>query len=200
MATVDRTELTRVNNVLAAVGMGPVSTLDQTREAQVARDTLTEVDVEIQSRGWHFNTEREVTIAPDTSTNIPVPTDALRIDPEDPTLDFVQRGGVMFDRENNTTTINRTADYKIVRFLDFEDLPVAAQEYITARAARLFQDRLVGSSDADRRLERIEGQKYGQLLIHETETATANPFFSNFSVWRVRGGPRRNPLLETGWS
>ena len=195
MATVDYTKLTRVNEILRSSGMDDVTALGDTREAQMAEDTLDQIDREVQARGWHFNTEREVSIAPNGSNKIDVPTDALRIDPEDQTKNFIQVGLEMFDVANNTLTITETLDYKIVRYRDFTDLPPYAQDYIAARSARIFQDRMVGSSDAARRLRDDENRALAQLVQAEADTSDANALRHSFSVWRATGAPRRNPLL-----
>lgn len=196
MAAVRHDKLTYVNKVLGAVGMGPVATLGQTRTATQAEDTLDQVEEEVQSGGWHFNTDRDVKIAPDGSDNIIVPTDALRIDPEDPAKDFVEVGGKMFDLENNTSTITATLKYRIVRRRTFTDLPSAAQDYIAARASRVFQDRIVGSRDAAQRLASDEARALATLTLAESQNAEANALYHSFSVSRARGGPRVNPLLE----
>ena len=63
MTTAATTELESVNIMLAAIGESPVNTLTGTLPADVvmAQSTLTEVNKEVQSEGWSFNTEIDVT-------------------------------------------------------------------------------------------------------------------------------------------
>ena len=66
------TELEAVNVLLTTIGEAPVNTLTgkQTTDVAIAQQVLNEVNREVQSRGWHFNTEYDVELIPDTSNNI----------------------------------------------------------------------------------------------------------------------------------
>ena len=51
-------ELPAINQILAAVGQAPVTTLDQPNpDVAIAYDTLLQVSREVQSEGWTFNRE-----------------------------------------------------------------------------------------------------------------------------------------------
>jgi hypothetical protein len=53
------TELEAVNVLLTTIGEAPVNTLtgNQVTDVTVAKQVLLEISREIQSQGWHFNTE-----------------------------------------------------------------------------------------------------------------------------------------------
>ena len=77
------TELEAVNVLLTTIGEQPINSFsgNQTTDVTIARQVLTEVSREVQSQGWHFNTEPEVSLVPDsTNKHIIVPIDVARID------------------------------------------------------------------------------------------------------------------------
>ena len=143
------TQLDAVNTMLSAIGEAPVNSLSSGLvEAEIAETVLNTVDREVQSMGWHFNTELNKSFAPDTSGNIILGTDILRADAtlEAESPDLVQRGLKMYDRKNHTFNIGANTNLDVVVQLTFNDLPEVAKRYITLRATRIFQDRIVGSN------------------------------------------------------
>lgn len=142
------TQLDAVNTMLSAIGEAPVNSLSSGLvEAEVAESILNTVDREVQSMGWHFNTELNKSFAQDTSGNIILGTDILRADAtlKADSPDLVQRGTKMYDRKNHTFNIGTNVELDVVVQLDFDDLPEVCKRYITLRATRIFQDRIVGS-------------------------------------------------------
>ena len=69
MAVAATTELESINIMLAAIGEAPINSLTGTLpvDARLAQSTLTEVSKEVQSEGWSFNTEIDVTLTRDVS-------------------------------------------------------------------------------------------------------------------------------------
>ena len=65
MAVAATTELECINIMLAAIGEAPINSLVGTLpvDARIAQSTLTEVNKSVQSEGWSFNTETDVTLA-----------------------------------------------------------------------------------------------------------------------------------------
>ena len=56
------TELEAVNVLLTTIGEQPINSFwNQTTDVTIARQVLNEVNREVQSQGWHFNTETDVT-------------------------------------------------------------------------------------------------------------------------------------------
>lgn len=148
------TELEAVNEMLTAVGTIPVSTLAvaSNSDAAIALDTLRSVQREVESQGWWFNTSNRVPFAP-TGGQIPVPANVLSLRPargflntaqNGETRDLVERNGYVFDRTSNTQTINSTVYLDVVYSTDFELLPESVRRYVTVRAARIFQTKILG--------------------------------------------------------
>lgn len=153
MATVTTptTELEAINTILSVIGESPISSLadiSSVADAVTAQSILSEVSRQVQTKGWHFNTEIEFELTPANGTgNITIPSNCLRIDTDsdDRELDVVQRGSRLYDRVNHTYAFTKSLKCNIVVLLPFTDLPQAARHYITIKAARIFQSRTVGS-------------------------------------------------------
>jgi hypothetical protein len=141
-------KLDAVNTMLSAIGEAPVSSLSSGLiEAEIAETILNTVDREVQSMGWHFNTDLNKSFAQTPAGEILLPADILRADAtlkaNSPNL--VQRGLKMYDRTNHTFIVGTDAALDVVVQLDFDDLPEVAKRYVVLRATRVFQDRVVGS-------------------------------------------------------
>ena len=102
MTVAATTELESVNIMLAAIGESPLNSLTGTLpvDARLAQSTLTEVNKEVQSEGWSFNTEIDVTLPRDGSNHVNLSNDILRVDPnihQHPTIDAIQRALKLYD-------------------------------------------------------------------------------------------------------
>lgn len=208
MALSSTTELDAVNTMLSAVGEPPVANLlGQTNaDAAIAQNILTEISREVQSMGWHFNTQTEVTFSPDVNGEINLAGDIVRVD-VDPRVkrtgvsnslvnnddrDITQRGTRLFDRTNNTFIFSKDVVVSVIYLFDFTELPEAARRYITVRAARIFQDRMVGSQKHHSFAQRDEMRALA--LLKEFEMDTSDPtIFDNVDTLRIinRGTAQR---------
>ena len=194
MTTAATTELENVNIMLAAIGESPVNTLTGTLPADVvmAQSTLTEVNKEVQSEGWSFNTEIDVTQQRDNSTQqINLSTDILRIDPnihQHPTIDAIQRGLKLYDRLNNKYEFDEDLICTVVYFRTFVEIPEPARRYITIKAARIFVDRLV--SDDGLRTYTLQDETRARAILMETDLANADHNL-------LRGDPSLTSVFDT---
>jgi hypothetical protein len=181
------TKLDAVNTMLSAIGEAPVNSLSSGLvEAEIAETILNTVDREVQSMGWHFNTEYNRSFAKDTNGEVPLGNDILRADA---TLaanskDLVQRGLRMYDRKNHTFAINTSVNLDVVSQLVFEDMPEVAKRYITLKATRIFQDRVVGSNTLHDFQERDEMAALIELREFDARTDDNN-IFDNYDVFKV---------------
>ena len=149
MTVAATTELESVNIMLAAIGEAPINSLTGTLpvDAVTAQSTLAEVNKEVQSEGWSFNTEIDVTLTRDGSNHVNLSNDILRVDPnihQHPTIDAIQRALKLYDRLNNKYEFDEDLICTVVYFRAFTEIPEPARRYITIKAARVFVDRLVG--------------------------------------------------------
>ena len=145
------TELEAVNECLENIGQAPVSTIsgDLGVDTQMALNFVRKVTRELQSQGWFWNTEKDYKITPNVSGDILLPVNTLAVDSTglDADRDVVQRGQRLYDRDNHTYRFTKPILLELTVGLPFDELPETARRYISLRAARLFQDRVEGSSD-----------------------------------------------------
>lgn len=184
------TKIQAVNTLLATIGSAPVNSISGSNSADVAMalQTIDEVSLSVQSRGWHFNTEDERTYNPDPTTKeIVIGNSVLMCDVDHPNndgIDVVVRGTKLYDRKNLTFEFTRQVVAKVVFGLDWDDLPQPARFYIMIRSARIFQDRVVGSEKHHTFTLRDEIAALTQLRRHEGETSD-HSIFDSYDVYRV---------------
>ena len=177
MTVAATTELECINIMLAAIGEAPVNSLTGTVpvDVRMAQSTLTEVNKQVQSEGWSFNTEIDVTLTRNASNNIVLGTDVLRVDAQThdhPSIDPIQRGLKLYDRKNNTFIFDEDLKCTVVYFRSFDELPEQARSYMTIKAARIFVDRLV--SDQSLRTYTQEDEIRARSVLMETDLSNAD--------------------------
>lgn len=152
-------ELDAVNAMLGVIGESPVSQLDGIAmiDVSIARQILHETSREVQTTGYNFNTEYNYPLPNDSNGFIPIPTNTLWLDITNTfsSYDLVQRGGYFYDRANHTKVItidSALAPLKadIFFFLAFSDIPQYARNYITIKAARRFQRRMLSADTIEK--------------------------------------------------
>ena len=177
--TVPVNELEAVNMLLAAVGEAAVSSLETATTVDVtqAKNLLSNINREVQQKGWHFNTEWDVVLSLDSDSRIPLGTTVLSIySPSKMTTIRGREGSpFLYDLDNNTFTWTASInDAVTITLLDFEDIPQTARQYITTKAARIFQEEIIGqvSAEAVNRQEEVEA--HADLLDDEGERSGYN--------------------------
>ena len=194
MTVAATTELESINIMLAAIGEAPINSLTGTLpvDARLAQSTLTEVNKEVQSEGWSFNTEIDVTLTRDASNNhVSVSADVLRVDPnihQHTTIDAIQRGLKLYDRLNNKYEFDEDLICTVVYFRTFDEIPEPARRYITIKAARIFVDRLV--SDDGLRTYTQEDETRARAILMETDLANGDHNL-------LRGDPSLTSVFDT---
>ena len=178
------TELSAVNSILGSIGQSPITALNDTAlqnpEISFIKNILDEVNKDVQTTGWHFNTETRVKRSPDANGNYVVPVDAILYDISDGQVDrnrdVVRRGGKLYDLVHQTDVFTQDFYFDIISLLPFTDLPPAIQRYIIARAACKAATQLVSNSDLVKLLKVEENQAKANALNYETEQGD-NSFF-----------------------
>ena len=187
MATVT-SKLEAINVMLTSIGESPVNTITSstTTDVSIAVQILDNVSREIQSVGWHFNTDVNYKLTKNTSNEIVLPSNCLRVDNthQDADLDLVERNRKLWDRENHTYTITQDVKVNITWLLEFTEIPETARRYITIRAARIFQDRMLASETLHKFHQVDEIQALAALKEHEGDTRD-HSIFDNYSTYRV---------------
>ena len=193
MTVAATTELESINIMLAAIGEAPVNSLTGTLpvDVKLAQSTLTETNKEVQSEGWSFNTEIDVTLTRDASNNVNLSTDVLRVDPnihQHTSIDAIQRGLKLYDRLNNKYEFTEDLICTVVYFRSFDEIPEPARRYVTIKAARIFVDRLV--SDDGLRTYTQQDEVRARAILMETDLSNADHNL-------LRGDPSLTSVFET---
>ena len=193
MAVAATTELEAINIMLAAIGEAPINSLTDTLpvDARTAQNTLTEVNKEVQSEGWSFNTEIDVTLTRDGSNQINLPINILRVDAnihQHPTIDPIQRGLKLYDRQNNKYEFDDDLICTVVYYRDFDEITEQARRYINIKAARIFVDRLIG--DQGLRTYTQEDETRARAILTESDYANADHNL-------LRGDPSLTNIFDT---
>jgi len=144
------TKLQAINEILTSVGETAMLTLVAGATDATNAEVILDAEArKLLARGWAFNTDERFTLANNSDGRVPVPADVLQIDATDPDLDYVQRGGFLWDRARNTDLLWAPAECRVVRDLPFESCPYHIQRQIVARAAQKYQRSYVGSPQLD---------------------------------------------------
>jgi len=187
------TELEAVNIMLAAIGEAPINSLTGTVpvDVRLAQNTLTEVNKEVQSEGWSFNTEINVELTKDGSGQIALASNVLRADPnvhDHPDVDAIQIGQKLYDRKKHTYEFDDDLKSTVVYFRSFSDIPEPAKRYINIKAARIFVDRLVG--DEGLRSFTQQDEIKARSILMETDLSNADHNI-------LRGDPALTDVFST---
>ena len=158
---------------------------------------------EVQGVGWHFNTYFNKKFIPDSVTGeVTLPLDTLNVDAvgQSKYTRLVQRGDRLYDPINHTYDIGNEYSevyLDIVIELDFnknnaskDSLPNYARRYITVKAARIFQSRVVGSEQLHGFTKEDELEALFELKRKDAINEDIS-IFNNYDVYRVihRGYP-----------
>ncbi len=172
-----KTELDAVNLIFADSGRAQINDLTTSGPAAgIALRLLTEASREIQSSGWTFNTECNVTLARDVDGFLFIPVDILRVDADDASIRTVKRGDKLYDRENNTFVWKQDVKVTLVRLLTFVDLPETFKNWVTHAASVRYESTTVGSRPLGLRLQADLRIAQALALKEEIDTADVSIF------------------------
>lgn len=183
------TELDAINTMLSVIGEAPVNTVEDNGnvDAVMALQILRSTSREVQARGWHFNTEKGYPLTPDSDGFLVLPNTVLRADTVDTSsdIDVVVRGNRLYNRREHTFQFEDAVHVDMVILLSFDELPEPARHFITIRASRIFQERVVGSDSLSGFTQKDELRSFVSLQEMEADTADYNILTDSYSVARV---------------
>lgn len=164
-------ELSAVNDMLAAIGESPVSSLEGDPNADVAncRRILAQVNREVQAKGWTFNIEEGAELIPDTfSSLIEYMPDFLRMTTSGGTL-YINRGGFVYDRTAKTDLFTSAIQVDLIRLKQFSEMPECFRSYIVAKASRRFNIRFFGAGEVEGSLQEQENEAWASIQEYELD-------------------------------
>lgn len=185
-------ELSAVNTMLGVIGEAPINSLaaiSSVIDAVTARAVLNEIAVTVQSEGWQFNTEDNWTFLPDNTGTINIPSSIIEARSYTTEFDLALRGTRLYDRKNHTydfsAYISKGIALNCTVLMEFADLPQAARYYISIRAARVFQNRVVGSDTLKGFTKEDEMYARVALKKYDADTAGYNMLTGTYGVART---------------
>lgn len=197
------TELQAVNTMLSFIGESPVSTIEESAtggigsDVAIAKNILDETSMSVQSQGWHFNIEKNVTITLNDSNKAPLPTNCVHVEVASPYQEvyfYTIRDGYVYDLENKTDVFTTApiVDYVLVQ--QFEHLPEYARRYIAAKAARRFAARTVGSLELNKLALQDEQEAHVHFEQADARASDHNILTGNYNQYYIvnRGRYRRS--------
>ena len=184
--TTRTTQLECVNTMLSTIGESPVNSLTGSLplDASIAVNILNEVNREVQSAGWKFNSSWKVSLNRDVNNKLVVGADVLHIEfnhlrESKSSYDPVLRGNYLYNLAGETYIWDKDFEYVTVFYLlDFENIPEQARRYITIRASRIYHDRTLGSQSIHKFSMQDELGALALLKQTESDTADHNIFDS----------------------
>jgi hypothetical protein len=195
------TQLEAVNTILATIGEAPVASLSGplTSDASLALGCLNEITKLVQTDGLPWNTEKNYPLTRDTNGRIYLPSNTAGVEINrrtystiEPVMRYNANGlPFLYDRLNQTDvfTVDLVAD-RLVRWLNWSELPEPARRYIAMRASRLFSDRSVGATTTHQYTEQEVMDAKRAMEASKTDTDEYNILTSPDTInWISRGGP-----------
>lgn len=186
------TQLGAINQMLSTIGESPVNSLTGSLpvDASIAKNILDEVNREVQSAGWKFNTSYKATLPRDTNNKIPIASNVLHVEfnhllESRSNYDPVLRGSYLYNLATESFTWDKNfSNVKIVYLLDFEEIPEQARKYISTRASRIFHDRTLGATALHKYSQTDELSALAVLKQTEATTADHN-IFNSFDQFKT---------------
>ena len=168
------TELSAVNSILGSIGQSPVTSLDFTNpEISFIHNILREVNIDVQSEGWSFNTEYNFKFSSNTDGYYVIPPNVIRYDVTDgqniKTTDVVKRNGRLYDKYNHTDVFTGDLYLDVVTLYEFVDLPSVFQRYIIHRAAGRAATQLIANPQLVQLLGTQEVQARAACMDYECD-------------------------------
>lgn len=162
------TELDAINILLAAIGTSPVNNIDTVNtDAVMAKNYINNALKEIQTEKWYFNTEENYQLTPDINSEIHLADNIINIDSIGrfgENTNLIPRGKKLYDRLNHTYKIQNPITANIILCLEFDELPETAIQYIIAKAARKYQEELLGDPSLRTWTKEDEATARGRLI------------------------------------
>ncbi|MBN30335.1 MAG: hypothetical protein CMB34_06705 [Euryarchaeota archaeon] len=173
------TKLDLVNDVLERIGKLPVSNLATNTNslAGLVERMIDASDRELQARGWHFNSKRNVQLTANSDGRIIIDTiegsrEIFQIDSdaEDAHIDVVRRDSILYNLNDNTDQISSIKvqyTFKVDLVTNSGSDPVVPESFrnwVVSKTARRF-DRSYNKED-----------RMTQVLVAEEQLAQSNFF------------------------
>jgi|TARA_E500000318_G_scaffold35826_1_gene34913 hypothetical protein len=173
------TELQAINIMLSFIGEAPVSAITGNigTDVAVAINILDETSMSVQSQGWYFNREFDVTQTRDTNNKVPLDSNCVQAEASRPyqyLYQYTIRNGFLYDLKNHTDVFDKDPMIDKVLIQQFEHLPEYARRYITIKASRRFAARYIGADQLVKLANIDEQEAHVQFEQADSRAMDAN--------------------------
>jgi len=173
------TELQAINIMLSFIGEAPVSAITGNigTDVAVAINILDETSMSVQSQGWYFNREFEVTQTRDTNNKVPLDSNCVQAEASRPyqyLYQYTIRNGFLYDLKNHTDVFDKDPMIDKVLIQQFEHLPEYARRYIVIKASRRFAARYIGADQLVKLANIDEQEAHVQFEQADSRAMDAN--------------------------
>lgn len=143
-----------INALLRSIGEAPISSADLSQSVDVAAadGALRDATSDVLGRGWHFNREYDLPLAPSVDTGeIALPINCHSVclayweGYQGTPVAITERARKLYDTANHTFVFDKTVMVDLILLLEWEEMPEYARRYITLKAAEQFQAQIQGS-------------------------------------------------------
>lgn len=182
-------ELETLNMLLRLIGSSPVNDIDTDHpDAANAKATMRRISRRTQRKGWWCNIDYNVILRPNERGEIIVSGEISSLVPQDSNLTL--RGKKLYDKRQQTDkfSVSVTAT-RLVRILDWDDMPQVMQEYCAYYAAAEFVRDELEDPQKEASLRESASASYLDLKKQELEEGQYN-IFARPRVQQARGGIR----------
>ena len=145
-------------------------------EGSIAQSVLEETKKAVLADGWDINTDDAYLMSPDLDGFIPIPSNVLDISSSDG--DVINRGFRLYSRSEQSNKFEEPVECSILWDIPFNDLPHPIRHFITIKAARSFQARIVGDTNQYTFTENDMQEAYLAARRSESRTGNYNIFTS----------------------
>jgi len=138
-----------INEILLNINELPLDTSDVIEDiniAIVAKNWLDIARKQILSRGWEFNSTT-MTLAPNTSGYIVIPTAFLSVDGAGDTDTYIVRDWKLFNKELLSYQFTDTVECDIIEDISFDDIPHTLANYIVKTASLMAYSNIIGDAN-----------------------------------------------------
>jgi len=183
------TELEAVNMMLRELGSSKVNNLSSSHpDIANCQDTLSRLREQEQRSPWWFNTDYNVTFQRDTANEISIADAIDSVVWQDDLL--VVRGGKLYNSYDQTYVFDcDVTAYRVVRLLDWDELPGTMQDYLMySAAAEVVRTELEDTGKQNSLLEQA-GRARIKLQAQDLREGKHN-VFRNARILRTRAGVR----------
>ena len=180
-------ELEAVNIMLSTISVAPVSTLavDGDLNVSVAKQMLYDTAREVQSYGYYFNTDAKYPLTRDVDNHIVLPKNVLfvSVDRDYWAYDATLRGLKLYNRSKQSYQFDKNLTGTVTFFLEWDELPQPAKQYMAIKAARKFQLRMLPDEYTSKYSQQEELEAKAQLedydaMERQYNLTDSNPVFN----------------------